>query len=118
MTCVLHLIPNMGGGGAERELAHLAGALHRQGLNVHVGLIGEGPNYEHLARGGAVLHKIGAFSNYDPRLLLRIHRLMREVRPNVVQTWMTQMDVVGGAVARWRRVPWILSERASAIFYV
>jgi glycosyltransferase involved in cell wall biosynthesis len=118
MTRVLHLIPNMGGGGAERELAHLAGELHRQGLNVHVGLIGEGPNYERLARSGAVIHKIRVFGNHDPRLLLRIHRLMREVRPNLVQTWLTQMDVAGGAVARWRRIPWILSERASTTFYV
>lgn len=118
MTRVLHLIPNMGGGGAERELAHLAGPLRRNGVDVHVGLVSEGPNYERLAASGAEIHRIAIRHNHDPRLPLQVDRILRAVRPQIVQTWITQMDIVGGAVARWRDVPWILSERNSALCYV
>lgn len=107
----------MGGGGAERELAHLAGALVRRGTDVHVALAREGPNYERLEDSGAVIHPISLNGNHDPRLLLSIDRLIRRVRPDLVQTWLTQMDIAGGWISNLRGVPWILSERASAKFY-
>ncbi len=114
---ILHLIPNMGGGGAERELAHLAGPLRRLGADMHVALVSEGPNYERLAASGVAIHRIPIANNHDPRLPLRVDRVMKRVRPELVQTWITQMDVVGGAVAKMRGVPWILSERNSALMY-
>ncbi len=77
----------------------------------------EGPNYERLAASGTRIHKIAIAGNHDPRLLLQIHRVMRRVRPDLVQTWLTQMDVAGGAVATWRGIPWILAERCSASHY-
>src|SRR5207249_2896769 len=41
----------------------------------------------------------------------------RRIRPDVIHTWLTQMDIVGGAVARVLRVPWVLSERSAASSY-
>jgi glycosyltransferase involved in cell wall biosynthesis len=117
MTRVLHFIPTMGGGGAERELAHLAGALRALGTEVHVALVRKGPNFERLAESGAGIHPISIASNYDPRLPFRIDGILRRVRPDVVQTWITQMDVAAGWVASTRRIPWILAERASALCY-
>ena len=117
MTRVLHFIPNMGGGGAERELAHLAGPIRRSGIDVHVALVSEGPNYERLAASGVEIHRIQIAHNHDPRLPLRIGRIIGRVRPDLVQTWITQMDVAAGAMARMRGVPWILSERNSTLCY-
>ena len=118
MTRVLHFIPTMGGGGAERELAHLASPLCRRGIDMHVALISEGPNFDRLASGGAVVHRISIANNHDPRLLLEINRVIAAVKPDLVQTWITQMDVAAGAVARLRRLPWILAERASGSMYL
>ena len=113
---VLHLIPSMGGGGAERELSLLAGPLARH-CDLHVALIREGPNFARLAGSDATIHRLRAVNNYDPRLVTQLFSLVRRLRPDVMQTWLTQMDTLGGAVAGHTRTPWILSERASAAFY-
>lgn len=114
---VLHLIPSLGGGGAERQLAYLAGGLRRRDCDVHVGILRDGPNLERVLAAGATVHRIHAASNYDPLLVPRIVRLIRRVRPDVVQTWLTQMDVAGGFAARVTGTPWVVSERSTAAVY-
>src|SRR5688500_553473 len=82
---VLHCIPGMGGGGAERQLAYLAEQLPRFGWDVHVALVGQGPNFERLRASGATLHVLESRSNYDPRLFLRLVRAVGRVQPDLVQ---------------------------------
>lgn len=114
---VLHLIPSFAGGGAERQLAYLATAQALAGHEIHVGHVHGGPNLTRLIDTPVRTHRLSATSNYDPRLVVAIVRLIRTVRPSIVQTWLTQMDVFGGAAARICGVPWVLSERASAEAY-
>jgi glycosyltransferase involved in cell wall biosynthesis len=114
---VLHLIPTLGGGGAERQIAYLAQGLHAGGCDVHVGIVYGGSNLERLIQTGATVHWIRSRGNYDPLLLPRIVRLVRRLRPDVVQTWLTQMDVAGGTAALMTGTPWLLSERAAPLAY-
>jgi glycosyltransferase involved in cell wall biosynthesis len=117
MMRILHLIPTLQGGGAERQLVYLAGGLRALGCDVHVGLRQGGTNLPRLEAAQATVHHLGASSNYDPRLLPAIVGLIRRVKPDVVQTWLTQMDVFGGMAALLTRTPWILSERSSGVDY-
>lgn len=114
---ILHLIPTLGGGGAERQLGILAAGLRDLGCEVHVGFVTDGPNRARIEAAGAQLHQIRTRGNHDPLLLPRIVRLIRKVRPDVVQTWLTQMDVAGGLAALLTRRPWIVSERTHKIYY-
>lgn len=114
---VLHLIPTLGGGGAERQIAALAAGLRALGCDVHVGIVSEGSHLARVAAAGATVHQIRSHGNYDPALPLRIAALIRRVRPAVVQTWLTQMDVAGGLAALATRTPWVLSERTNKIYY-
>lgn len=114
---ILHLIPSLGSGGAERQLGILAAGLRDHGCEVHVGFVSEGANLARIEAAGAHLHRIPARGNYDPLLLLRIVRLILKVRPDVVQTWLTQMDVAGGLAALLTHRPWIVSERTHKIYY-
>jgi glycosyltransferase involved in cell wall biosynthesis len=114
---VLHLIGSFVGGGAERQLALLAPELARLGVDVHVGFLHGGVNLDLLQKSSVALHKIDSFGNMDPSIVLRLVALVRGCRPHLVQTWLTQMDVLGGLAARICGVPVILSERASAPAY-
>jgi glycosyltransferase involved in cell wall biosynthesis len=114
---ILHLIPSLGGGGAERQLGILAAGLRDLDCEVHVGFVSEGANLARLEAAGAHLHRIPARGNLDPLLLLRLVRLILKVRPDVVQTWLTQMDVAGGLAALLTRRPWIVSERTHKVYY-
>lgn len=109
---ILYLIPTLGGGGAERQIGYLAGALRNQGWDVHIGIVRGGVN---LARveAGATVHRLRTLG----KLPLGIGRLIRSLRPEIVQTWFPQMDIVGGLAAIGTRTPWIVSERISRDYY-
>jgi glycosyltransferase involved in cell wall biosynthesis len=114
---ILQCIPGMGGGGAERQLALLAGALPQFGWDVHVALRSEGPNFTRLQRTPAAIHRIAGLGNHDPQILWQLHWLMRRLRPDLVQVWLVQMEVAAGLAAMLAGIPWILSERSSELAY-
>lgn len=111
---ILHCIPTMGGGGAERQLAYLCRGLAERGWEAHVALLREGPNSRLLRESGAVVHPIPYWSHFDPTNVLRICRLIRNVKPGLVQTWIPMMDTIGGIARRFTGTPQIISERSSA----
>lgn len=113
MSRILHLIPSMGGGGAERQLAMLAAQLPAEGWEVDVAFRRGGPNLPRLERSGATLHHLQVRNSYDPMLYGRLARLMRDIKPDLVQTWLPPMDIAGGLMTVLRGVPWIVSERAT-----
>ena len=70
-----------------------------------------------LANSGVNLHQVRATDNHDPRIGLALWSLIARERPDVVHTWLPQMDIVGGSIALARGVPWILAERSCADAY-
>lgn len=115
---ILHLIPTLEGGGAERQLSMLACEQARRGAEVHVGVRRGGGIYEESLRmNGVELHILGDYRGINPFLLARINTLIQKIKPEVIQTWLPQMDIAGGLVALWNLVPWIVSERSAALAY-
>ena len=114
---ILHCIPGMGGGGAERQLAYLAGPLGARGWDVHVALGTGGPNLARLQAGGAAVHWLAGAGNHDPRLVWQLARIFRRLRPDLVQVWFVQMEVLAGTVSELLGVPWMISERSSLLAY-
>jgi glycosyltransferase involved in cell wall biosynthesis/peptidoglycan biosynthesis protein MviN/MurJ (putative lipid II flippase) len=115
---ILYCIPTLGNGGAERQLSYLAVELQRMGHEVHVASSRGGPNLERLKSAGVHWHNLGGVSNRDPIIFLRLIRLLRRLRPDIVQTILAPMDIIGGAAALITRTPWILKESSSAPLYV
>lgn len=114
---VLNLIASLGPGGAERQLSLVAPGLARSGVEVHVAYCSGGPNLSRLEDSGVHLHPLASAGNHDPALAWKIYQLVRRLRPDVVQTWLLQMDILGGVTALLNRVPLIVSERSSAAAY-
>jgi glycosyltransferase involved in cell wall biosynthesis len=113
----MHCMPSLGHGGAERQLSYLAGELIRKDHEVHICYLADGPQLERVKSNGVILHKLISRSNYDPYILLQLIRLIRQIRPNIIQSWMVQMDILGGLAAHITRTPWILRESSSGAAY-
>lgn len=112
--CILHCIPTMGGGGAERQLAYLCRGLAERGWEVHVAFLREGTNSQLLHESGAVPHTIPCRSHYDPMIILWICRLIRTIKPVLVQTWIPMMDTIGGLACRITGTPHVIGERCTS----
>ena len=116
MTRILHVIPELTGGGAERQLALLAAAQSARGHHVHIAVLrGETPAL--LAGTGVKVHVLPVTSHIDPRIIWRYRSLIRDTRAEVVQTWLTMPDVTAGVAAVMTDTPWVLSERSMARQY-
>ena len=72
---ILHVIPSMGYGGAERQAAYLAHGLAGLGHDVHFALFAGGENLPLLEQSGATVHRLREAGNYDPRRLLELLRI-------------------------------------------
>jgi glycosyltransferase involved in cell wall biosynthesis len=113
---VLHCIASLGGGGAERQLSYLASYFARSGAQVHIAYLNDGPNLQRLQAAGVHLHRLNARHTFDWHIVTNLWRLVRTIRPQVIQTWLLHMDVVGGMVAMLTGIPHVLSERSAERF--
>jgi glycosyltransferase involved in cell wall biosynthesis len=115
---ILHLIPTLEGGGAERQLALLAQYGAECNYQVHIACrrlpTTLGYNNNH---GNINIHLLGDYRSLDPRLFWSIYKVIKNVNPDIIQTWLLQMDIVGGILSIITQVPWLLTERSSRVFY-
>ena len=114
---VLHCIWRLGLGGSERQLVQLSAALRARHVDVHVLTVFPGRLDDQMAATGAAMHRLRPLGKYDLTLFPRAVRFIRGLRPDVVTTWLTQMDIVGGVAATIGAVPWIVCERSAAGSY-
>jgi glycosyltransferase involved in cell wall biosynthesis len=111
---ILHIITGLTLAGAEGVLFRLCTAAGRgEVMHAVVALSSEGAHYtEPLRQAGIPVHTLDMPRG---RLMLsglfRLFRIVRELRPDIVQTWLYHADLVGGVVARLagqRHVAWNL----------
>jgi glycosyltransferase involved in cell wall biosynthesis len=50
-------------------------------------------------------------------LLWQLVQIIRCIKPDIIHTWILQMDILGGIAARLNRIPWILRESSSSMAY-
>lgn len=107
---VVHIISGLGQGGAETVLYRLVTAPGQDTRHHVVSLTDDGVFGERLRAAGVTVTTLGMPSG---RLSLsglrRLYRLLKDERPDAVQTWMYHADLIGGVVARLagiRAVSW------------
>ena len=114
---ILQCIPTLEGGGAERQLCYLARGLVQAENAVRVVCIRGGVNEPRLRTATSMVDVFADLPPASPRVFWRLLRTIRQFRPDLIQTWICQMDVWGGIAARCAGIPWVLSERCSAKMY-
>ena len=110
---ILFLIPTLDGGGAERQLIYLVERLIACKEEVCVAYLHDGVYTDRLKKSNCVLNKIPSSGNYDPLVMFRILRLIRNFGPDVIHTWLPQMNIFGGLCALLAGKPFVLSERSN-----
>jgi len=114
MMRIMYVIATLDAAGAERQLVHLATGLDRSRFSPFVCC---------LTRGGELLEaKLRSADvpycvlrkpfKFDLRVVLQLMRRMRELRPNIVHTWLFTANAFGRTAALLAPVPHIVaSER-------
>ncbi|MEI8246580.1 MAG: glycosyltransferase [Lentisphaerota bacterium] len=111
---ILHLIPSLSGGGAERQLQLILPLLEQQGYENHVLYLYGDDHRTTFCLPNSQLHHFPVNSNYSPRILLKIIRLIHVIRPNIIHSWIMQMDILAGIVSCLYNIPWVLREPSCA----
>ena len=115
MIRILHLIPHLSGGGAERQLSLLAPEMAKLGHEVHIAYLKAGPEAVSLPE--VITHRISVLGNHDPMLLFKLYRLIRTIKPDIIQSWILMMDIMAGFFSFMINTVWILCEATSAEAY-
>ena len=95
---ILHLIPQLSGGGMERRMGIIAKGTSKK-ISVNIAYISQGPNYQDISLGKVKIHRIKIINNYDPRIIIKLFLLIIKLKPHIIQTWSIQMDIIGGILS-------------------
>lgn len=97
---VLEVIPTLVRGGAEKQLTLLASNLPRDEFDVHVAVLTHsGPYEQDLTDAQIPLKFIGKKCKVDPFAYGRLRRYIREIKPDVVHTWIFAANCYGRRAA-------------------
>lgn len=106
---VLYVIDSLVPGGAERSLAALAPAYRERGVTLDVAYLQDRPGVQaDLESGGARVVCV-AGPGGRARVVRRLLRLIRTVRPDLVHTTLAEANLAGRAAARLAGVPVVSS---------
>lgn len=101
MMRVLHLIPDLGLGGAQRALCYLAGAMDRNRYRLQVAYWGEPDDLrKDLESHGVEVVHLDAARGSLSRLAIGLGRHLRRTRPDLLHTHLFDADLVGTLLAR------------------
>lgn len=100
---VVHVIVGLNIGGAELMLKRLidSHSRHHSGVNhAVISLTDQGVLGDQLNKQGASVYCLGMTSIFSgPATFFKLRKLLRELRPDVVHTWMYHADLLGGLAA-------------------
>lgn len=106
---ITHVIIDLGRGGAEMMLRKLIEAHTRPDSGARhsvISLKGLGVHGQPLRDAGIEVHALGLKGALGvPGVLVRLTRLLRQLRPDLVQTWMYHADLLGGWAAHGLGLP-------------
>lgn len=98
---IVHVINDLSTGGAESMLVRLALSLRGEFDQHVVCLLEHGALASLLSEQGVRVTALGTSRRFpSPAVVPSLVRLLRRERPDIVQTWLYQSDLVGGIAAR------------------
>ena len=109
---VFAVIASSDAGGAEEVFATLLRRLDRDRFEVYVACHGQGVMFDEYRRHAAGIWSIDLLHVARPGTIVRLVRLMRETRADLVHTHLWSADLLGGLAARRAGVPTVCTVTA------
>jgi glycosyltransferase involved in cell wall biosynthesis len=107
---VLEIIPTLVRGGAEKQLTLLASGLPTDEFSVQVAVLSQdGPYREVLEQRGIPMTLIRKKWKLDPLAYWRLKRVIRDVQPDIVHTWIFAANCYGRQAAFAAGVPHVVA---------
>jgi glycosyltransferase involved in cell wall biosynthesis len=107
---ILQIIPTLDQSGAEKQLTLLASNLDPQRYQTRVCALTRGGHYENeLREAGVQVDVLTKRFKWDLTAFWRLHRLIRDYEPDIVQTWLFAGNCYGRAAARLAKVPSVIA---------
>lgn len=103
---ILHVITNLGVGGAERALYNLITQLQSKGHEHHVAFFYDGPIRQDLHTLGVTTYRLNALIHpYDGSCILHLLKLIKKVRPDILHTSLWLATVIGRIAGKISGIP-------------
>jgi glycosyltransferase involved in cell wall biosynthesis len=114
---VLHCVNSIGGGGAERELRNLL--VNSKSSDIEHGLFAwKTGEFEEDIRNCGIPFYLTPVSKTRPwEAITSVLKAIRKWKPDIIQSWGTQFDVVGGIAGRISGIKVIANEQNSKFVY-
>ncbi|NNG45156.1 glycosyltransferase [Pseudoalteromonas sp. NEC-BIFX-2020_002] len=101
---ILHIITGLGDGGAEGVLTRLC-TNSEYVDHVVISLTDEGKYGAQLRKAGIDVHCLNISKNFNSILSFwQLYKLIKLIKPQVIQTWMYHADLLGGVAAKFAGV--------------
>ncbi|MCA9194734.1 MAG: glycosyltransferase [Planctomycetales bacterium] len=107
---VCQIIPTLVQGGAEKQMSLLAAGLNRSKFDSQVVVLTHtGPNEEFLRSEHIPVHIVGKRLKLDPTAYWRLRRTVKQLKPDIVHTWLFAANCYGRQAAHSLGVPVIIA---------
>ena len=112
MSRVLSVIATLDRSGAEKQFALLNAGLADRGWDAHaVALTRGGPYAADLDAAGVPLTVLNKRLKFDPACALRLRRIVKDLKPDLIHSWMFTANAYARLAARGTGVPVVIGER-------
>lgn len=107
MIRIVQVVSDLEAGGAEVMLAKLVGGMDRSRFtNIVVSLTDRGQLGEQIESSGVAVHALGMKRGQPDLLALpRLIRLLRSIKPTIVQSWLYHADLLSTMAMKFSRLP-------------
>lgn len=116
MKRVAFFIPSLSDGGAQKQCVALLNKLQEESSVAMTLIVLKSGIHDHLlSTANCRIYHLDQRSNYDPRIVLRVVRIVRKERINLLVSWLHASDIYSAVVRRLvPDIAWIMTERDSS----
>lgn len=108
---IVYLINGLGAGGAEMMLYRLLERIDRNSLRPEVVILLKlsGPLQGKIESLGIKVHSVGVSSKYDLGAVLRLYRILKDLKPDILQTQLFAADILGRLLGKILKIPVVIT---------